>query len=204
VSAERVHLVSVGLLRAAVVLEFAFVLGASVGRTPTATDTAPSQPAGETVPYDTTLALERSKATMVLVLDGSAPSAEVTLGELRRTIAGREETLVAHVVFVVRTDEFVSRSVWVEAASIPGVHVLRDAGGAEAKRHSATSGTTVLYRADRRLLFRGASMQELPPLLDHPATNVGAPRPPRKDAAQRRPGPLEDWIDTYSDTSSTL
>jgi hypothetical protein len=204
VSADRVHRVSVGLLRAAVVVEFAFVLGASVGRTPTATDTELSRPAAETVPYDTTLALERSKATVVLVLDASAPSAEVTLGELRRTIAGREETLVAHVVFVVKTDEFVARSVWGEATSIPGVHVLRDAGGAEAKRHSATSGTTVLYRADRRLLFRGASMQELPAMLDHPATNLGVPRPRRKDAAQRRPGPLEDWVDTSSDGSSTL
>jgi hypothetical protein len=204
VSLGRVHGVSVGLLRAAVVLEFAFVLGSGVGGTPTAADTELSAPVAETVPYDTTLSLERNKATMVLVLDAGTPSAEVTLGELRRTIAGREETLVAHVVFVVQADEFVPRAVWGEAASIPGVHVLRDTGGAEARRHSATSGTSVLYRADRRLLFRGASMQGLPPLLDHPATNVGVPGPKRKDAAQRRPGPLDDWVDSPSGTSAIL
>jgi hypothetical protein len=195
--------VSVGLLRAAVVLEFALVLGASVGAAPTP-DTELSAPPAETVPHDTTLAVERGKATVVLVLDAGAPSASVTLGELRRTIAGREDTLVTHVVFVIQDDQFVGRALWGEAASIPGVHVLRDAGGAEARRHAATSGTTVLYRADRRLLFRGVSMQELPPLLDHPATNVGMPPPRRRDAAQRRPGPLDDWVDPVSGSSSTL
>jgi hypothetical protein len=196
VSLGRVHWVGVGLFRAAVVVEFAFVLGASVGGAPTTAHTELSPPAAETVPYDTTLTLERSKATMLLVLDAGAPSAEVTLGELRRTIAGREDTLVAHVVFVVQAEEFVSRALWGEAASIPGVHVLRDAGGVEATKHSATTGTTVLYR--------GASMQALPPLLDHPATNLGVPPPRRRDAAQRRPGPLDDWIDPESGTSSTL
>ena len=187
-SVDRVHGVGVGLLRAAVVVQFAFVLGAGVGGAPPATHTELAPPAAETVPYDTTLTLERRKATMVLVLDAGAPSAEATLGELRRIVAGREETLVAHVVFVVLADEFVSRTLWGEAASIPGVHVLRDAGGVEAAKHSATTGTTVLYRADRRLLFRGASMLGLPPLPMTPAETsarrraTGSSEPSRRSA----------------------
>jgi hypothetical protein len=197
------HLVKVGLLRSAVVAGFTLVLTGSLELSPGAVPPEPPAAQSESLPWDTALSVERRKATLVLVLDAGEPSAEMSLAELRRTIVGREETVVAHVVFVVRDDEFVARSLWGEAASIPGVHVLRDAGGVEAARLAATSGTAVLYRPDRRLLFRGASMQELPPLLDRPTTDTVAP-PRRRDAAHRRPGPLDDWIEPDSSDGSTL
>lgn len=196
-------LATVLLQRAAVVVGFAFLLGSKL--TPLAGPPAPEveEAKPEILPWDSTLTTQRRKATLVLVLDAGAPSAEVSISELRQTLAGREDMVTAHVVFVVREDEFVERELWGRAASIPGVHVLRDAGGVEAGRLAATVGTAVLYRADRRLLYRGASMQELPALLDQPTTDGIAP-PRRRDAAQRRPGPLDDWIDPDSSRGATL
>jgi hypothetical protein len=45
---------------------------------------------------------------------------------------------------------------WDSAARIPGVTVLSDPGGAEASRFNAlTSGSSMLYDAEGRLLFSG-------------------------------------------------
>lgn len=196
----RLRRVSVLLLKAAAVLEFALVLSVGVGTPRTAAQPAVSQP--EALPSSSGLTAERGKATVVVVLDPNAASAELSLGELRRTIAGREASLVAHVVFVVDSGDFVPRELWTSAASIPGAHVLRDSGGTEAVRLAAKPGTTMLYAADRRLLFRG-SLLELSPLLDRPTTDSGAPAP-RKDAAHRRKGPLEDWVDAASTRNAHL
>ncbi len=133
----------------------------------------------------------------------SRPNAERGLAELRQIIDGREATCVSHVVFVVHDQEFIPRALWTTAASMRGVHVLRDSAGVEAARLSAKPGTTLLYGTDRRLIFRGASTLELPAILDRPATNTGAP-PTRKDSARRRPGPLEDWIDPDGSRASKL
>lgn len=197
------HLMTVLLQRAAAVAGFTFLLTAS--RLPLSSPPPPAaaEAKPETLPWDSTLTTSRLKATLVLVLDATSPSAVISLNELRLTVAGREATVNTHVVFVVRPDEFVARELWGAATSIPGAHVVRDAGGVEATRLAATSGTAVLYRADRRLLFRGATMQELPSLLDHPTTNTVAP-PRRTDAANRRPGPLDDWIDTGSSGEEIL
>jgi hypothetical protein len=180
---------------------FALMLGEGFGRVPE--PKAPTVIRREALPESSGLATHRDKATIVLVLDPNAPGAELALAELRQTIDGRESTCVAHVVFVVNEQEFIPRALWTTAASMRGVHVLRDSAGAEAGRLQAKPGTTLLYGADRRLLFRGGSTLELPSILDRPATNTGVP-PTRKDSARRRPGPLEDWIAPASTRSSRL
>jgi hypothetical protein len=197
------HLVTVALQRAAVVTGFTWVLAGGLdlmSRTK-----APTEPAQEPerLNSDGTLTTSRLKATLVLVVDAAAPSADAYLDELRQTMSGHEETVNAHVVFVVEPDSFVARELWDEALSIPGVRVVRDAGGLEAARLAAPTGTAVLYRADRRLLFRGSSLQELPPLLDRSTTGTVAP-PRRRDAAHRRPGPLDDWIEPESSRGAAM
>jgi hypothetical protein len=197
------HPAMVALQRAAVVAGFTFVLAGGLDlASRAAKDEVPEQEP-ESLLSDGALTTSRLKATLVLVLDANAPSAELHLDELRQTISGHEETVNAHVVFVVPKDEFVALELWGEATSIAGVHVVRDVDGLEATRLGACSGTTLLYRADRRLLFRGASLQELAPLLDRSTTGTVAP-PRRQDAAHRRPGPLDDWIEPGSSHEALL
>ena len=53
-------------------------------------------------------------------------------------------------------DDWVHTDLWSSAAAIPGVSVLADDEGAEARRFgAATSGQALLYSADGQLLFAG-------------------------------------------------
>jgi hypothetical protein len=54
------------------------------------------------------------------------------------------------------SEDWERTDLWQSAASIPGVNVLVDEDGAEARRfNSSTSGQTILYDAEGRLLFSG-------------------------------------------------
>jgi len=54
------------------------------------------------------------------------------------------------------TDDWMKTDLWGNASRIPGATVTRDDNGEEAKRfHAATSGQTILYDADGKLLFSG-------------------------------------------------
>ena len=70
-----------------------------------------------------------------------------------------QTSLEAHVVFIVPKevdDHWTSTGLWNSAESIPNVGVLKDNGGVEANLFRAdTSGYTVLYGPDGRLLYSG-------------------------------------------------
>jgi hypothetical protein len=54
------------------------------------------------------------------------------------------------------SEDWEKTDLWQSAANIPGVTAVIDDGGAEARRfHAATSGQTILYDAEGRLLFSG-------------------------------------------------
>jgi glyoxylase-like metal-dependent hydrolase (beta-lactamase superfamily II) len=54
------------------------------------------------------------------------------------------------------SDDWERTDLWQSAASIPGVNVVVDDDGFEARRfHAATSGQTALYDDEGRLLFSG-------------------------------------------------
>lgn len=54
------------------------------------------------------------------------------------------------------SDAWVHTDLWTSAAAIPGVTVLDDGEGMEARRFgAATSGQSLLYSTDGRLLFAG-------------------------------------------------
>jgi hypothetical protein len=70
-----------------------------------------------------------------------------------------QDRVTAYVLFLKPPgfpDYWEETDLWRSAAAIPGVKVLRDDAGAEARRfRAATSGQTLLYDADGRLLFSG-------------------------------------------------
>jgi hypothetical protein len=67
--------------------------------------------------------------------------------------------LVAYVLFLKPagfSDDWEKTDLWQSAAGIPGVNPIVDGDGVEARRFRArTSGQTVLYDAEGRLLFSG-------------------------------------------------
>jgi hypothetical protein len=110
-------------------------------------------------PVETRIPRNPHGATIVLFAHPKCPCTRASLGELARILA-RCDGLATVVAAFVRPEglpeDWVRTDVWDIAAAIPGVTVLRDDEGVEAARFgAATSGQTVLYDADGRLLFTG-------------------------------------------------
>jgi len=98
-------------------------------------------------------------ATLVMVAHPRCPCTRASVGELAQIMAQLQGKVVAYVLFVKPTN---SGADWEEtdlrrsAAAIPGVTVVSDVDGVEARRFGAeTSGHTLLFGADGRLLFSG-------------------------------------------------
>jgi hypothetical protein len=87
------------------------------------------------------------------------PCTRASIGELALLMAHSQGRVTAYVLFLKPagfSDDWEKTDLWHSAASIPGVKVMIDDGGAEARRfHAATSGQTMLYDAEGRLLFSG-------------------------------------------------
>jgi hypothetical protein len=99
------------------------------------------------------------RATLVMVAHPKCPCTRSSIGELALLMSRCQGRVFVYVLFFKppnfpegweRTD------LWESAGSIPGVTVFIDEGGIEAGRFNAvTSGATMLYDADGRLLFTG-------------------------------------------------
>jgi hypothetical protein len=98
-------------------------------------------------------------ATLILLAHPQCPCTRASIEELDRLMARLDGRLVAHVLFVTPTDVpdgWERTDLWRTAAAIPGVDVVRDEDGAEARRfHAPTSGQVILYDAAGRLRFSG-------------------------------------------------
>jgi hypothetical protein len=81
------------------------------------------------------------------------------MGELASIMAHTQGRLTAYVLFLKPqgfSEDWEKTDLWQSAASIPGVNVMIDEGGAEARLfNSSTSGQTILYDAKGRALFSG-------------------------------------------------
>src|SRR5690348_16674362 len=97
--------------------------------------------------------------TLVLLLHPHCPCSRATIGELSELMthcSGKLTTTVLVLHPAGMSDAWVHTDLWTSAAAIPGVTVLPDADGVEAHRFgAATSGQSLLYSADGRLLFAG-------------------------------------------------
>jgi len=110
-------------------------------------------------PAASTLAREPRRATLLLLAHPHCPCTRATLSELERLMAAAGDRLRCEVVFVIppgRDSTWALTDQWHSAAHIPGVAVVIDRGGVEARRFgAATSGQALLYGADGRLAFSG-------------------------------------------------
>jgi hypothetical protein len=74
-------------------------------------------------------------------------------------MAQAQGRVTAYVLFLKpagSSDDWERTDLWQSAASIPGVSVVVDDGGAEARRfHAVTSGQTALYDVEGHLMFSG-------------------------------------------------
>jgi hypothetical protein len=117
------------------------------------------RPAPSNWPRGSRLRLTNGRATLVLFAHPRCPCTRASLGELEKIIARYRDAVTPWVVFLKPTDSDDSwdqTDLWSTAAAIPGVHVVRDEGGSEARRfHAGTSGQTLLYSDRGELLFNG-------------------------------------------------
>jgi len=105
------------------------------------------------------VARDSSKPTLVMFVHPRCPCSRASVGELAVLMAHVQGKAIVRVLFLHPAGTnpgWVETSPWHEAAVIPGVAVQRDEDGAEASLFGMkTSGDSVLYAADGRLLFHG-------------------------------------------------
>lgn len=110
-------------------------------------------------PADSTIQPALDHATLVVLAHPHCPCTRATIGELAAIMAHSQGRLTAYVLFLKPAgfaDDWEKTDLWRSAAGIPGVTAVIDDQGAEANRfHAATSGQTLLYDAEGRLLFSG-------------------------------------------------
>jgi hypothetical protein len=110
-------------------------------------------------PADSSVELAPGRATLVMVAHPNCPCTRSSIGELALLMARCQGRVSTYVLFFKPQDfpdGWERTDLWNSAASIPGVTVLSDEAGIEAGRFNAmTSGATMLYGADGRLLFSG-------------------------------------------------
>ncbi len=110
-------------------------------------------------PADSRIQRASDRATLVMIAHPHCPCTRASIGELDSLMAHGQGRLTAYVLFLKPagfSDEWEKTDLWQNAANIPGVRAIIDDDGIEARRlNAATSGQTVLYDAEGRLLFSG-------------------------------------------------
>lgn len=110
-------------------------------------------------PRQSRIQLAPDHATLVMLAHPHCPCTRASVGELASIMAHAQGRVSAYVLFL-KPDGFApaweQTELWQSASKIPGVKVIVDGDGTEARLfHAATSGQTVLYDPQGRLLFRG-------------------------------------------------
>ncbi|NTX09998.1 RedB protein [Myxococcus sp. CA051A] len=99
------------------------------------------------------------RPTLVMLAHPRCPCTRASLGELSVLMEHARGQLDARVLFLQpegTSGDWTQGPLWRAAAAIPGVTVLKDAGGEQARRFGAvTSGHSLLYDAAGRLRFSG-------------------------------------------------
>lgn len=117
------------------------------------------QAAPATWPVDSKIVFDRGRPNLLLIAHPRCPCTRATIGELDVLMARAQGRVTAHVIFIqpaATTEDWAQTDLWRAASAIPGVKVLCDAEGAEARRfNAATSGEALLYDRDGQLLFQG-------------------------------------------------
>ena len=98
-------------------------------------------------------------STLVMLAHPHCPCTRASIGELASIMAHSQGRLSAYVLFIKpegSSDNWEETDLWQNASHIPGVKVIMDGDGREARQFRATtSGQTVLYDSHGDLLFSG-------------------------------------------------
>lgn len=130
-------------------------------------DPPPSWPAESAIPRTA------GKPTLVMFAHPRCPCTRATIEELARIMAVSQGAARVYVcMYLPDADAGWGRTdLWESAATIPGVTVLPDVAGAEARRFGATtSGHVALYDAHGDLIYSGG----ITPARGHAGDNKGA------------------------------
>src|SRR5918911_2921781 len=108
-------------------------------------------------PAESRLRRASDRATLIMLAHPHCPCTRASIGELARLMTQAEGRVTAYMLFI-KPAEFSGgwekTDLWASAAAIPGVSVVADDEGVEARRfHALTSGQTVLYDTEGKLLF---------------------------------------------------
>jgi hypothetical protein len=138
-------------------------------------ETTPGMPAEapRRWPVESTVPRTQDQATLVMLAHPRCPCTRAAIDELASIMTECHDRLTAYVLFfrpAGLSEEWEKTDLWQRAASIPGVIPIVDNDGIEASRfHAATSGQTVLYAADGKLLFSGG----ITAARGHAGANIG-------------------------------
>jgi hypothetical protein len=110
-------------------------------------------------PVQTRLALATDRPTLVVLAHPQCPCTRASLAELAEILARSNNRPKTYVLFL-RPVGFAAgwekTDLWESAAKLPGVTLVRDDEGREARRFGAeTSGQTMLYNTSGALVFSG-------------------------------------------------
>lgn len=98
-------------------------------------------------------------ATLVMLAHPHCPCTRASIGKLASIMAHSQGRLSAYVLFTrpeAVSDDWEETDLLQSASNIPGVRVILDGDGKEARLfHAATSGHTLLYDLQGRLIFSG-------------------------------------------------
>ncbi len=110
-------------------------------------------------PAESHIQLAPDRPTLLMLAHPHCPCTRASIGELAKLMTHAQDRVTTYVLFLKpagSTEDWEKTDLWQSAASIPGVNVVVDDGGAEAQHFRAvTSGQTVLYDAEGSLLFSG-------------------------------------------------
>ncbi len=120
---------------------------------------SPGRPGAAARRWPDTIGRVPGRASLVMTIHPHCPCSRASVRELALIMARSQGRLNARVLFVEPEglgQEWTRTDLWDQAAAIPGVQVITDHGGADARRFGVeTSGHVVLYGAGGDLLFRG-------------------------------------------------
>jgi hypothetical protein len=124
-------------------------------------------------PAGSQLTRDAARPTLVMLAHPRCTCTRASVGELAELMARVQQRPRTYVVFIRPggvAGDWEETELWQSASRIPDVTVVRDDEGVEAKRFGAqTSGQTLLYAADGRLLFAGGTTGSR----GHPGDNAG-------------------------------
>jgi hypothetical protein len=137
-----------------VVVAAGMAMLADYGTTPGASAAAP-----RVWPEGTRLARDGDRPTLVMLAHPRCPCSRASIAELARLVAKTHGRLRTHVLFYEPAgaeEGWTHTDLRAAAMAIPGVQIHEDPGGDDARAFGAsTSGQTLVYDADGRLVFSG-------------------------------------------------